>query len=593
MGFCSYSREFSLSSYTNVENQFINKYMAMADGDAVKAYIFGLYLCQNVQEDYSLQEAAKTLNIEEDKLIDLFRFWEDFDLLEIVSYNPFSVRYFPADYAKGKPKRIRTEKYADFNKAIQSLMPKRMISSGEFMKYFSVMEEYSIKPEAMLLIARYCIDLKGENIAQNYILQVAKNFAAEGVTTVEQIENKLSDYMVQSGEVASLLRAMGSTKKPEPEDYKLYKKWTEELGFDFPAIEFTASLHKKGGLSKLDEILHELYVNKKFERGEIRDFLARRTEIRNLTIAVAKELGVYCQVVDTYTDNFVSPWLAAGFDDASIVSLAKYCFKRDKKSFEKMDELIKKLISLGVVSAESIVTYMENEAHEQEFAAQVLKTAGLSRRVNSWDRDCLNNWRSWNFSDEMILRAAETAVGKTSPLPYITSVLSSWKAQGIFSPEQLAAQKPAKENYYQKTAREERDAEFKKRVRSYYFNLREKAQDRAEHYLSRARANEQFRKNEEEIKAEEILLAKAEALGGNVAEHSEKLSSLRAERARLLAELHLTEEMLVPQYRCKKCNDTGFDKDGNICECYKKFVENASDQERLSDILDAYSNIEL
>ena len=593
MGFCSYSREFSLSSYTNVENQFINKYMAMADGDAVKAYIFGLYLCQNVQEDYSLQEAAKTLNIEEDKLIDLFRFWEDFDLLEIVSYNPFSVRYFPADYAKGKPKRIRTEKYADFNKAIQSLMPKRMISSGEFMKYFSVMEEYSIKPEAMLLIARYCIDLKGENIAQNYILQVAKNFAAEGVTTVEQIENKLSDYMVQSGEVASLLRAMGSTKKPEPEDYKLYKKWTEELGFDFPAIEFTASLHKKGGLSKLDEILHELYVNKKFERGEIRDFLARRTEIRNLTIAVAKELGVYCQVVDTYTDNFVSPWLAAGFDDASIVSLAKYCFKRDKKSFEKMDELIKKLISLGVVSAESIVTYMENEAHEQEFAAQVLKTAGLSRRVNSWDRDCLNNWRSWNFSDEMILRAAETAVGKTSPLPYITSVLSSWKAQGIFSPEQLTAQKPAKENYYQKAAREERDAEFKKRVRSYYFNLREKAQDRAEHYLSRARANEQFRKNEEEIKAEEILLAKAEALGGNVAEHSEKLSSLRAERARLLAELHLTEEMLVPQYRCKKCNDTGFDKDGNICECYKKFVENASDQERLSDILDAYSNIEL
>lgn len=175
----------------------------MADGDAVKAYIFGLYLCQNVQEDYSLQEAAKTLNIEEDKLVDLFRFWEDFDLLEIVSYNPFSVRYFPADYSKGKPKRIRTEKYADFNKAIQSLMPKKMISSGEFMKYFSVMEEYSIKPEAMLLVARYCIDLKGENIAQNYILQVAKNFAAEGVTTVEQIENKLSDYMVQSGEVAS------------------------------------------------------------------------------------------------------------------------------------------------------------------------------------------------------------------------------------------------------------------------------------------------------------------------------------------------------------------------------------------------------
>ena len=91
-------------------------------------YIFGLYLCQNVQGEYSLAEAAHTLNLSTERVADLFRFWEDFDLLEIVSEDPFSVRYFPADYAKGKPKRIRTEKYADFNKAIQTLFPKRMIS---------------------------------------------------------------------------------------------------------------------------------------------------------------------------------------------------------------------------------------------------------------------------------------------------------------------------------------------------------------------------------------------------------------------------------------------------------------------------------
>ena len=141
MGFCTYSKEFSLSSFTGIENQFITKYMPMADGEAVKVYLFGLYLCQNVQEEYTLAEAAKTLNCTEEKIADLFRFWEDFDLLEIVSMQPFSVRYFPADYAKGKPKRIRTEKYTEFNKAVQSLMPKKMISASEFMKYFAVMEE--------------------------------------------------------------------------------------------------------------------------------------------------------------------------------------------------------------------------------------------------------------------------------------------------------------------------------------------------------------------------------------------------------------------------------------------------------------------
>ncbi len=592
MGFCSYSKEFSLSSYTGIENQFIQKYMPMADGEAVKVYIFGLYLCQNVQQDYSLAEAASALNMPEDKVIDLFKFWEDFDLLEIVSVQPFSVRYFPADYAKGKPKRIRTEKYSDFNRAVQSLMPQKMISSNEFMKYFAVMEEYAIKPEAMLLIVRYCVDLKGESIAQNYILQVARNFAAEGATTVEQIESRLSDYVVKSGDIAAVLRALGSNKKAEPDDYKLLKKWTEELGFELEIVQFTASLYKKSSLSKLDEVLQELYANKKFSKPEIKEYLSRKSEIRALTMSIAKELGVYCQVIDTYTDNFVSKWLAAGYDDSSLINLAKYCFRRERKSFEKMDELIAKLVSLGVVSADSIIAYMENEAREQEFASEVLKTAGISRRVNNWDRECLRNWRNWNFSDEMILKAAEAAAGKASPIPYITSVLSSWKSKNIFDVGQIPSSQP-KENFYQKQIREEHDAEFRKKVQNYYFNLRERAQDIADHYLKRARANPDFRKNEDEIKSTEIKLAKCEALGGDCTELSETLQSLRAQRASLLKSMNLKESMLIPQYRCKKCNDTGFDKEGNVCSCYRDFVQNASDEKKLENILDVYSNIEL
>lgn len=591
MGFCSYSREFSLSSYTNIENQFINKYMALADGDAVKAYIFGLYLCQNVQEEYSLAEAAKTLNMSEEKLVDSFRFWEDFDLLEIVSLTPFSVRYFPADYSKGRPKRIRTEKYSDFNKAVQSMMPKRMITPSEFEKYFAFMEQYSVKPEALILIVKYCVDLKGENISQNYILQVAKNFAAEGVTTVEQVEEKLSDYVLRSGDIAKVLRALGSSKKPEPEDYRLLKKWTDDMGFEADVVIFTASLFKKSSLAKLDEILGELYANKKFGKNEIKDYLARKSEIRALTLQIARELGVYCQIADPYIDNFVSGWLAAGYEDASLANLAKYCFKRDKKSFEKMDELIKKLLSLGVVSADSIAAYMEDEALEREFAARILKAAGIPRRVTNWDRDCLKSWRSWGFSDEMILKAAEMAAGKNSPVPYITSVLSSWKAKNIFSPDQLEKQPAA--DRYKRQAEESKEESLRKKVQTYYFNLREQAQDRADHYLRLARRDADFKANEDAIRAAEIRLAKAEALGGETEKEELALSDLRRARAALLKKLALSEDMLVPQYKCKKCGDTGFDKNGNVCECYKKYIEDAGEQERLSNIIDAYANIEI
>lgn len=589
MGFCSYSKEFSAAAYTGVENQFIKKYMPLADGDAVKVYIYGLYLCQNVQDGFSIQEAAKELNMTEKQIVNIFKFWEDFDLLQIASLDPFTVRYFPADYTKGKPKKIKAEKYSDFNKAVQSLMPGKMISTTEFEKYFAIMEQYDIKPEAMILIVKYCVDLKGENISQNYILQVARNFAAESVTTVEKIEKKLSDYVLRSGDIGRILRAMGSSKKPEPEDYTMLKRWTGELMFDTDTIIFVASLFKRCGMPKLDEILKELYANKKFSQAEIQEHLARKTQIKNLTLSVAKELGVYCPVIDTYVENFVSVWLSYGYDDYSILNLAKYCFKREKKSFEKMDELIKKLLSIGVISADSIVTYMQSEAQEQNFLSEVLAACGATRRVNNWDRECLKNWRSWNFSDEMILKAAQLAAGKTSPIPYITSVLSSWKSQNIFSPEFL--EKDRKPEF--QSVQEDKSAEFKKRVQSYYFNLRERAQDKAAYYLSVARHNAEFCKNEEALRTTEIQLAKAEALGGDTAHLSDSLVNLKRERAELLAFMNLSEEKLVPQYRCKKCKDTGFDKNGNVCSCYKKFVENASEDKKLETILDAYSNIEL
>ena len=123
--------------------------------------------------------------------------------------------------------------------------------------------------------------------------------------------------------------------------------------------------------------------------------------------------------------------------------------------------------------------------------------------------------------------------------------------------------------------------------------MRERAQDRADHYGKRARANPLFLQNEEEIKSTEIRLAKAEALGGDVAETATRLKDLRAQRAALLKEMHLTEAMLTPQYRCKKCNDTGFDSNGNVCSCYVDFVQNASQEKKLETILDVFSNIDL
>ena len=60
MSFSVYSKEFTANMYTTVENQFITKYLPQADGDAVKAYLYGLYLC-GCKDEFDGKAMAKLL----------------------------------------------------------------------------------------------------------------------------------------------------------------------------------------------------------------------------------------------------------------------------------------------------------------------------------------------------------------------------------------------------------------------------------------------------------------------------------------------------------------------------------------------------
>ena len=60
---CSFSKEFSISAFTDVENAFITEYLPVSSGNAVKVYLYGLFLCQHPEQDKSLQEISSMLII--------------------------------------------------------------------------------------------------------------------------------------------------------------------------------------------------------------------------------------------------------------------------------------------------------------------------------------------------------------------------------------------------------------------------------------------------------------------------------------------------------------------------------------------------
>ena len=116
MSFCSFSKDCSENSYVVLENKFITKYLPEADGFAVKVYLYGLYLCSHGVGDFTLSSMAEVLKCTTKDLEKAFAFWEDYDLVQIISKNPFAVQYLPVKSAVGRPKKVRYEKYTDFNK---------------------------------------------------------------------------------------------------------------------------------------------------------------------------------------------------------------------------------------------------------------------------------------------------------------------------------------------------------------------------------------------------------------------------------------------------------------------------------------------
>ena len=205
---CSFSKEFSRNSYTGVENSFIREYLAEANGDAVKVYLYGLYLCANPAACDGLKEFAAAVGLSEEKVADCFSYWEEFGLCTVIEKDPFTVKYLPHDSAYSKPRKFKAEKYTDFSKGLQALLPDRMISTSEYSEYFSVMETYSIAPEAMLMIAKYCADRKGADISYKYVSKVAKDFGNRGITTVEKVEKELSSYIMRTNEIIKILKAL-------------------------------------------------------------------------------------------------------------------------------------------------------------------------------------------------------------------------------------------------------------------------------------------------------------------------------------------------------------------------------------------------
>ena len=148
----------------------------------------------------------------------------------------------------------------------------------------------------------------------------------------------------------------------------------------------------------------------------------------------------------------------------------------------------------------------------------------------------------------------------------MNGILSGWKNDGVSTFDMINS-RPRRE------IAENKPHLQKTEIDRYYFDLRHSAEERADAAVKKATSDGVYGKIYKELKELSIKLAFAEIRDKVLAESiAEQYGKLERKGDKRLAELGIDKAEFTPQYSCKICNDTGYDKYGAPCECMKKLL---------------------
>lgn len=436
MAFCSYSTQLIVENKTTVDNLFISSYMPYASGECVKVYLYGLLLCNDSLESRNtLEEFSKALNLPVQDIESAFLYWQEQGLVQILDTIPKQIKYLPVKNANIKLSKLKDDKYSSFNLQAQEIITERMIMPNEYYEYYVTIESLHIEQTAMLMIMKYCTDLKGGNVGYPYILTVAKNWAREGYTTAEKINEKLIDYEKTNEELALILKAMQIKRKLDPSERDLYAKW-QNMGFDTGTIIFVVKQQKKlknsVNFAYLDVLLEKYYSMKLFTSLEIDEYEKQKQQLFGLAKTICKNLGLYYANVEPVVETYIVNWKNLGYDDITLETISNYCFKSSIRTLEYMNIQIQKFYKLGIVSVDSLNEYLNQIIMQDDEIKQIIEKLGQTRNVNNFDRECYDNWKNnWQMPTELIYFATTYANGKPQPMKYMNKILSTWHTKNI------------------------------------------------------------------------------------------------------------------------------------------------------------------
>ncbi len=255
---------------TVVSNTFIDKYMAAANGEYVKVY---LYILRHNGETLTPGLIADAENLTDADVMRALTYWEKAGCLTVDDHGPADVKApvpedvrpaaIPSSRDDYDPSRVEDlQDDEDFTQLLyiaQKYMNK-IFSPREVEVFAYLYDGLSMNAELLEYLVEYCV--QGGHTSIRYMETVALSWKEKGFVTPEEARAYAESFRKDT---FSVMKAFGVTGRNPGEQEKEYiYRWFKELGFDrelvVEACNRTMNAIHEPSFQYADKILSDWYA---------------------------------------------------------------------------------------------------------------------------------------------------------------------------------------------------------------------------------------------------------------------------------------------------------------------------------------------
>lgn len=232
-------------SQTSLPDIFFTEYFSQASSDAIKVYLYLLFLSKYSKE-IKINDLAKKLELPLKTIQDSVKYWENeglllkktsgYDLTNIQElelrklYNP-RISLSPEAIQKTAQNQYRAKAIENINNEFfQGVMSPSWY--GDIDLWFS---KYSFDEEVMIALFRYCFERSA--LHKNYIQTVAEAWANNNIKTFSDLDKYYEKQETLSKIYKTISKKLGLNRQLSQYETAYIDKWVMDFGYDLKIIE--------------------------------------------------------------------------------------------------------------------------------------------------------------------------------------------------------------------------------------------------------------------------------------------------------------------------------------------------------------------